>query len=257
MIFDIEQIETFRLCPLQYKFKYVDKIPASEESSSTQFSKSLHKVIYYFFNSIMNGMPVSDSKLAKKWQEEWFNGVDVQDVLFGTKREKTDIGYKGLGMLHTLYNNEHLNPGFVIGVNMHMDRVPIGDYFINTDIELIREVQEGNDKLIEIVDFRAGYNYPDEWMALNDLRLTMQSYAFRKIFGAKEQRSTYYFLRTNKKIYTHRNAQQFDRLKTTIDSVAQNINAECFYPREGHHCKTCPFRDICSVWPVKQDNTSK
>jgi CRISPR/Cas system-associated exonuclease Cas4 (RecB family) len=257
MELSLDQIHTYLQCPAQYNFKYEKNIP-SEETDSVKYSKAIHKTISYFYFSASGGwLPTAKQmkdKWAKIWQDEKDGPIDLSEALLKErgfyKKDRTVDKHivQGYEAIHNFYHYNKDNIGTPIAVD-HEFRVPIAGVTVTGKFELIRESLDklSPNRFIEIVDFKTGNETTDMFLVNNDLNLTVMSYAFRNLFQAKEDRLTYNYMKTGKEIYTSREDKHFDRMKATIEGVAEGIANKRFYPRQTFMCKSCPFKDTCDI----------
>lgn len=251
MILSSDALFTYIDCPLKYALKYNAKAVPEGVSANEAFSKTIHSVIYHFWYKIMNEGKASDLDLKNKWESMWFesNGITKDDIIYGRKRDKTDLGYKGLGYLQAFFRQVKYNTGVPICIDKEF-MAPIGDHYVTGNLELVREVGNGAGKIIEIIDYKTGRSLPDEKLVERDLALTLQSYAFRHMFQAKEQKLTYFYLRHARPLETMRGPSHYRRLTETVNSVAKCIEDQIFYPRQTYTCIGCGYKKYCDIWPL-------
>ena len=61
----ISQIQTYLLCPLKYRFTYIDRIPKPWRSASLSFGSSVHAALEWFHKERLAGRnPQSPEVLA-------------------------------------------------------------------------------------------------------------------------------------------------------------------------------------------------
>lgn len=259
MDLNLDELHTYLACPAKYKFKYVDQIKI-EEPKNVLFKKAIHDTVYHFFFSAMNGWVPKPAQMKDKWAGIWKQSNDKVDPLslilsttpgqstqkkLGTK-DKDQLHYKGMEMIHNFYHFNHENPGNVILVDQPY-RLALDNINLIGRFELIREILDAEDgkRYIEIVDFKTNDAAIDPFLVKHDLNLTLASYAFRNLFQASEDRLKYHYLKTGRDIITVRRDTDYNRAKATVKGVAHGIENKDFYPRQTFMCKACEFRDVC------------
>lgn len=259
MELNLDQIYAYLHCPLQYQFKYENKIQ-TVESDTTKFKKAVHKTIAYLYFSIMGGWMPTSKQMKDKWATIWKESKDehtdlsellLKERTYNIKRKPNTIDKhitQGFELIHNFYYYNKDNHGTPIAVD-HEFRVPVSGITMVGNFELIRETLDKSspNRFIEIVDFKTGNEATDMFLVNNDFGLTASSYAFRNLFQSKEDRLTYNYLKTGKEIYTGRVEKHYDRMKATVDGVAEGIANKRFYPRQTFMCKTCPFKETCDI----------
>lgn len=254
----LQQIYSYLHCPAEYEFKHEHGF-GTEDTDSVKFKKAIHKTVAYLYFSMMGGwMPTPKQmkdKWATLWKEEREGNQDLSSLLLKERgyheRNKVTVDkhiIQGFEMIHNFYHFNKENHGTPIAVD-HEFRVPIAGVTITGKFELIRESVDklSSNRFIEIVDFKTGNEATDMFLVNNDLGLSVMAYAFRNLFQAKEDRLTYSYLKSGKEIYTSREDKHFDRMKATIEGVAEGIANKRFYPRQTFMCKSCSVKDICNI----------
>jgi CRISPR/Cas system-associated exonuclease Cas4 (RecB family) len=244
----IQEILDYRKCPLSYYFKYVQKLP--EDNLSTQVSEQIHEIVYYFYSKVMNkDMPTIDM-LKNQWESTWFSGIDPMQYILTPRNERLETGQKAVPLISNFYNANCLAPGMPLALNQEF-QIELGDNIVSGKIELVREIQDGPRRVIEIVNYRTSQQYPTQWVIDYDINLSLQSYAFREKYNAKEQRLVAHYLRSDKAFQTFRSKEHYKRMKSTIDMIVKDISRGIFYPRETYICNTCDYRNYCEQWNLE------
>ena len=240
------EIHSYRKCPLYYQFKYTDGIP-EDAGVNQELNDKIHRLIYYFYYRIMNkDIPHLDS-IKKKWNSLWYGEMDPMEYILTPKNDRAEAGHKALPMVDNFYKSSCTAPGMPLAIEQEFV-VNIGDHEVSGIIELVRELQDGPRRVIEIVNYKTGSQLPTQWNVDYDLNLSLTSYAFRTLFGAKEQRIAAHYLRSNRIFVTHRLPEHYDRMATTVDQVVKSISRGLFYPKESYLCNSCYYKNYCTVW---------
>ena len=235
-------------CPLKYKFSHINKIEPKEKSARVLFRESLHKTIQYFYNVIKNEERIpSNTELREYWGDIWLNDLDIEKVLYNNSNEKGRLTKKGYSYLQKFYQNNKYNPGIPIGVNVDYT-IQLDKYSISGNIELIRSK---NDK-IQVVYFSTAQYQLSEFQILNDINYTLTSYAFRQMFGQKEDALISYHLATGKEIFLSRGRKDVEKVLTTIDNIYNTIKEGRYWQRMSYLCTQCPYQDFCTNWTGKE-----
>ena len=65
------QISTYLRCPLEFKFKYVDRIEPRFVPSSVAFGEAVHKALAFFYREAMDGRGFKLPELLEGFEESW------------------------------------------------------------------------------------------------------------------------------------------------------------------------------------------
>lgn len=259
----IDEIKTYLHCPAQYRFKHMMNL-GKDSSESIAYSKALHKTVQYMYYSAMGGFIPTAKQMKDKWSKVWNEEQEIhfdftrdfltEHVAENTGRKRSHEQamkkrtVKGYQMIHNFHHYNKDTLGVPIAVD-HEFRVPIGDNVIIGNFELIREYvdTDGNNRFIDIVDFKTGTDNRGDFLKNNDLVMTIMSYAFRKIFESEEDRLVFSYIGSGKETYTERNDNDYRRMQYIVESVAKGIEREDFHPRETFMCQQCPFKEECDA----------
>lgn len=246
MKISISELRSYRKCPLYYQFKYVDGIQ-EEQSISQELDEKLHRLIYYFYYRIMNKDIPHLESVKRKWNSLWYGNMDPMEYILTPKNDRSEAGHKALPMIDNFYKSNCSVPGMPLAIEQEFT-VRVGDHEVSGILELVREIQDGPRRVIEIIDYKTGTQVPIQWNVDYDLYLSLQSYAFRTIFGAKEQRTLAHYLRSNRVFVTYRSQDHYERMASTVDQIAKSIYRGLFYPQESYMCNSCYYKNYCTVW---------
>lgn len=239
------QIETFRLCPLHYKLRYLLNIP-TPVSASSSFGTSIHDALFDFYSLHVKGEKVTKvdllELLAKRWKHEGYE----------TKAREALLRRKGEEYLADYYINQFdphtvvaaLEQPFTVAVQ-HDDRtIKIGGKIDRIDV-----LPDGK---IEIIDYKTG-RMPSKREVDANLQLSIYALAASSIpglpFGKKSEDITLslYFFDTKTKISTTRTPQQLAAECAAIISIARQIETSDFRCSGNLLCKDCEYKMFCGL----------
>lgn len=243
MRLSIEDVLTYIECPMKYVHSKEEKTLSLKE----EFDEKLHKTIYAFYFNAKNGKSSTKNDIRKKWGSLWYKAQTKEEILFSNSNtERNEMGMRGAALIDIFHTSTVDTPVAPLIIGQEYT-VPIGEHYLNGNIELIREVREKGRRVIELVDFRTDDVLPDEFVTRYDLAITAQSYAFRKLFAAKEGRIILHYLRRNKIYVTSRDKKSFTNYELIVNQVASSIAAKHFYPKYSLACKGCPYQRQCKI----------
>ncbi|MBI5793635.1 ATP-dependent helicase, partial [Candidatus Uhrbacteria bacterium] len=248
--FSFTQLAAFKICPLQYKFAHVLKVPVMGKWTFS-FGKTMHNTLQRFFTlwlertgkkqtslfetaaQTTEGIPVSLQELLDaykaSWQDDWYQN-DVE-------REKyRDQGTATLKQLWAQYHSASPSP-LLIEQGFTMK---IGDIALKGRIDRIDAFEDG----IEIIDYKTGS--PKTALELDDKeQLLLYQLAAVQVLGLKPKRLTYHYLSDNSTVSFLGTQKQLDDLEESLVTRVQGIRDSDFQATPGFHCKNCDFADIC------------
>jgi len=249
-------LDTFRQCPLKYKFRYIDKIKAPK-SKEAVFGSKLHKALQYF-HSQSPASPTLDELLTylkNIWESEVFSDEQEDMVYFS----------EAINILKNYYNKYYLK---------NKNKFTVIDTEVNFTVTLKNQTQTGTlpsecalrgiidriDKTeqgIEIIDYKTAKRLPSQQTADNSLQLSIYCLGLinrwpklaRK--GLKNIKLTFYYLKHQEAITTTRNNQQLEEVKQEVWDRLAAIKKGKFKPRPSVLCDWCGYKNICPMWRHK------
>lgn len=234
------QIETFRTCPLQYKYRYIVRIPVYP-SPILAFGSAIHKVLRLFYELVKSGKKVNESVLLELLEKHWPKSG------FGNKTYEEKMKSHGKALLKNFYKK-----GFDSKVSFDIERpfvIKITPRFkLKGRIDRIDLFPDGT---IEIIDYKTGH-MPKGKDARDDFQLTVYVLAVvdKSMYNvpAENVKASFYFLEDNNKVSVKRTEEELKQAKERIIETWKNISVSKFTPKIGTQCEFCEFRLICDAW---------
>ncbi len=239
--FSFTQLETFKVCPLQYKYQYILKIPTTP-SSAASFGDTIHRTLQKFYGELMNGEKVDKDRLLTILKENWV------PVGYSSTSHETRMKREGESMLSDYYQKFH-RPKIKILALEKLFKIKIdGNIFVTGKID---RVDQGEGGEIDIIDYKTG-KMPQETELKKSLQLSIYALAAtdKGLYHKKldEVNLTFYYLQDMKKVSMKRVASEIEKVKDEIRTSVLQIHNDSFLPKTGPWCKFCSFRIICEAW---------
>jgi DNA helicase II / ATP-dependent DNA helicase PcrA len=233
-------IETYRACPLRYKFARVFRIP-QEPTLHQRFGIAVHQVLErYHVAEDQDGTDGgaaggSLTDLLMLLEVSWRRGG------FGDSDEERQLHQKAVAALTRYHEHAQsdearpvwferqfsfkLGPHLVRGRVDRVDRLPSGEY--------------------ELIDYKTGRPKSAEQL-VNDVQLSLYAIAAREAWGLEANRGAYYYLLDDEKVAIAGDAERSDWIRGVAIEVAEGIKAQEFEPTPSPRtCKLCDYRLVC------------
>lgn len=237
------QLQTFDMCPLHYKLKYILKMPG-QPAPSLSFGISLHNVMKDYYQALINKEEVNqkilENMLLERWINEGYQSKEHAESAFAHAKEvlvnyvKANVNQTTLPIALELpfqYNIKNLK---ILGRIDRIDRTTDGK--------------------LEIIDYKTGDRIPDEKKLKEDLQLTMYALAATKMNDAIFKGQTpddvilsLYYLEKGVKLTTVRTKEQLLEAEELILKKVEEITTSSFECKGGIFCKTCEYKMICQT----------
>ncbi|MBI4990508.1 ATP-dependent helicase [Candidatus Gottesmanbacteria bacterium] len=235
------QIDTFMTCPLQYKYRYILKIPVPP-SAAGSFGTSMHIALQKFYEKVKKGEKPTKDDLLKLLTDVWL------PVGFGTKQYEEKMKKRGYEMLSTFYEKLY-DPKVVPKSLEQVFKIKLTpDLKIGGKIDRVDETSSGK---LEIIDYKTGKR-PSEKEIKDNLQMTVYALAASDpgIYNKKPEEVilSFYFFDAYEKISSTRTNEQLIEAKKKLIGKADEIATSSFEPKTGPWCDFCDFRLICEAW---------
>ncbi|OGH05770.1 MAG: hypothetical protein A2W22_06675 [Candidatus Levybacteria bacterium RBG_16_35_11] len=236
------QIQTFDICPLHYKLKYILKVPAPQTSAQS-FGTSIHSALRDFYLSCTKGnipnVKGAFEILEKNWINEGYFSKSHEQKAYEKAKEILE------NYLKNCFNKKTLPVALEYPFNFMIRNLKMGGRLDRVDL------LEKN--RIEIIDYKTGNNLPDEKKLAKDLQLTVYALAAtevkEKYLGRKpdEVLLSLYYLEEGKKFTSVRTKEQLEEAKEEILKKAEEISKSDFACSGNALCAFCEYKILCST----------
>jgi DNA helicase-2/ATP-dependent DNA helicase PcrA len=232
-------IETYRACPLRYKFARVFRIP-QEPTLHQRFGIAVHQVLERYHvaedhDGTDGAAAGSLTDLLMLLEVSWRRGG------FGDSDEERQLHQKAVAALtryHERAQSDEARPvwferqfSFKLGAHLvrgrvdRVDRLPSGEY--------------------ELIDYKTGRPKSAEQL-VSDVQLSLYAIAAREAWGLEANRGAYYYLLDDEKVAIAGDAERADWIRGVAIEVADGIKAQEFEPTPSPRaCKFCDYRLVC------------
>jgi putative RecB family exonuclease len=241
-------LKTFTLCPLKYKFEYLDRERTGIESVEAFAGKCVHRVLRRLYEELWNGdLPeLEDLRdfYESTWDNEWHPGVRI------VRRNTRESDYFNFG-LDCIENFYKSNSPFDESQTVILEGEVT--FWLNRRAGrgfkcVIDRVSSLPDGTYEIHDYKTGRREPE----LGEAERQMSLYQMAVEAEFPQAKSIELVLHDLPRDRIHRKRQgQFDlqRIYRDTNELIDCIEREWhFAPRPGPLCDWCEFLDICPAF---------
>ncbi len=240
------QIQTFDICPLHYKLRYILKIP-TPQSAAQSFGTSIHSVLRDYYDMGIKNKKVSaddfELLLKKNWITEGYTSKPHEEQAF-KKAKVIIINYTQMFPFAKI-RPIALELPFKFFLGDKNNKLTIGGR--------IDRVDDLGNNTIEILDYKTGKNMPTEKELAENQQLTFYALAATEVKNTilgknpKDVILSLFYLEEGKKFTTTRTKQQLEEAKTWILEKAKEIENSGFTCSKSILCKNCEYKMLCQV----------
>ena len=244
VVLSASDIDTYRTCPLKYKFARVFRIP-QEPTLHQRFGILVHQVLERFHGRAgSNTSPADPAPPALPTLPELLGLLDAgwRRGGFGDSEEERQLRGKATSALtryHERFESEAVQPiwferqfSFKLGRHLLRGRVDRVDRLPGDEYELI--------------DYKTGRpKRPDQLS--DDVQLSLYAVGAREAWGLQASRQAYYYLLDDQKVAVPSDDRdRGDWVCEVATEVAEGILAQGFEPTPSlAACSICDYRLVC------------
>jgi RecB family exonuclease len=227
-------IETYRSCPLRYKFARVLRIP-TEQTLHQRFGIAVHTVLERFHSDGSKTLAQLLELLDSGWRKAGFGDSERE-------RELRELARTALTSYHARLHGQDSEPvwfersfSFRLGPHHLRGRVD--------RVDRVRGADGGEE--YELIDYKT--SRPKTVAQLkDDIQLSLYALAARESWQLEASRQAYYYVLDDKKVPVPRDEADTEWVKETVLAVGEGILAQQFEPTPSHAaCSICDYRIVC------------
>lgn len=227
------QIETFRLCPLHYKLRYILNIP-TPSSASLSFGTSIHGALHDFYALHAGGEKVTKEFLLTLLQKFW------RTQGYESKQYEERMKKRGEEYLSE-YFDKQFDPKTVTYALEQPFMISLGSIKVGGKIDRIDTLPNGKR---EIIDYKTG-RMPSKREI--DVNLQLSIYALAAGGNPEDVTLSLYFFDSQKKISTTRTLEQLEKEKSKITDIAREMEVSDFRCSGNQLCRDCEYKLFCGA----------
>ena len=243
------QIETFKICPLHYKLRYIYKVP-TPKTASQSFGTTMHATLKEFYETIMSEPHFAKASRGdlEKLILSLLDGNWISEGYLD-KSQRVKFLEKGKDYLRGFLKEEFNLKIKTVALELPFI-VPLGNNLkVGGKIDRIDILPNGG---IEIVDYKTGATIPSQSEVDKNLQLSFYALAATKIptepLGKLPDKIklSLYFLDSQEKITTTRTKAQLDEAVEEIFRLRDEIEKSDFECSGHMFCQSkCEYSLFC------------
>jgi len=250
--YSFSKIGSFETCKLQYKYRYVDKLPLRVETIEAFMGIKVHEALKEFYDLVKNKIIKPKKWLLSKYDELWEK--DFNDSIKIVKKEFSAEDYYERGKKCLIDYYEEYEPFDQTKIVKTEESVffklkhDSGEYGFTGIIDRL----DWNDieKIFEIHDYKTSATLMTQEEAGQDFQLPLYQLALLSRWPeAEKAKLIWHFLLFNKQIESSRTKEQLMGIQSiAVDKIKAIEACEEFPPHKSVLCDWCDFQQICPLW---------
>ena len=230
VVLSASDIDTYRTCPLKYKFARVFRIP-QEPTLHQRFGIVVHQVLERYHAADDGGLPELLGLLDAAWRRSGFADSEQERQLRGkataalTRYHERFRSEEGQPMWFERQFTFKLGPHLLRGRVDRVDLLPGGEY--------------------ELIDYKTGRPKSVDQLA-DDVQLSLYAVGAREAWQLEASRQAYYYLLDDQKVAVTDEGDRGDWVREVATEVAEGILSQGFEPTPSiSACSICDYRLVC------------
>jgi DNA helicase II / ATP-dependent DNA helicase PcrA len=243
LVLSASDIDTYRACPLRYKFGRVLKVP-SEQTLHQRFGIAVHQALerYHAADRQSAGSPAGQHTTLEQMMELfetcWRRGG------FGESEPERELHGKARAAL-VLYH-KHLEAHEAEPVWFERSfSFKLGPHHLRGRVDRVDELPDGN---YELIDYKTSRPKTAEQLH-DDVQLSLYAVGARESWQVQAEKLSYYYLLDDLKVPVPSAEMHEDWIARVVAEVGEAILAERFEPTPSSSvCGLCDYRIACPAW---------
>jgi DNA helicase-2/ATP-dependent DNA helicase PcrA len=229
-------IETYRSCPLRYKFARVLRIP-TEQTLHQRFGIAVHQVLERLHGGDEQTLTRINELLDTSWRRAGFGDSDAE-------RELLDVGRAALARYHARLHDQDSAPVWF----ERSFSFRLGPHHLRGRVDRVDRVAGGGDgetPEYELIDYKTSRPKTAEQLH-DDVQLSLYAIAAREDWKLPSSRAAYYYVLDDVKVPVPCGERDEASVTETVMAVGAGILAQEFEPTPSHAaCSICDYRIVC------------
>ncbi len=245
--FSHSKLQVYERCPLQFKYKYIDRLKPAEESTTIEafMGGKVHETMEFLYKGIIKTKINTLERLLEfyeeAWRKEWEDSIAINNEEF-TKEHYFELGKKCIANYYQKYYPFDQDQTLGVEKNILLNW---GKYQITGFIDRLARSKRGH---YSVHDYKTGVMMAQEY-ADQDRQLALYSLAVKQMFReAKKVRLIWHYVAFGEDVISERTDRQLAQLKTETLQLIEEINRaekENDFPAKETKCDWCGFWEHC------------
>jgi RecB family exonuclease len=223
-------VETYRGCPLRYKFARVLKIPV-EQTLNQRFGIVVHQVLERYHCAEEQTLGSMMELLETAWRRAGIGEGELERRL----------RVKARAALVRYHERLREEPGRPLWFERSF-AFDLGPHHVRGRVDRVDALPDGG---YELIDYKTGYAKTAAELR-NDIQLSLYAIAAREAWQLESSRQAYYYLLDDRRVPVPGDRDGEESVRDVVLRVGEGILAQDFEPTPSPAvCALCDYRIVC------------
>jgi DNA helicase-2/ATP-dependent DNA helicase PcrA len=230
LMLSASDIDTYRICPLKYKFARVFRIP-QEPTIHQRFGIVLHQVLERFHSSGGGEL----SALMELFEASW------RRAGFGDSDDEQQFRERAVDALARYWRLDQASDSRPVWFERSF-AFRLGSHLLRGRVDRVDRHPDGS---YELIDYKTGKAKSARELR-EDVQLSLYQMGARESWRLETAAQSYFYVLTGEKVPVEHSAEELERVRATIAEIAGGILKQEFEPTPSAEvCRFCDYRIIC------------
>src|SRR5215213_6457990 len=230
LMLSASDIDTYRICPLKYKFARVFRIP-QEPTIHQRFGIVLHQVLERFHAQKGGSL----AHLMELFEASWRRSG------FGDSDDEQQFRERAVAALESYWQRDRDSDAEGVWFERSF-AFRIGPHLLRGRVD---RVDRHSDATYELIDYKTGRAKTEEELR-EDVQLSVYQMGARESWGLETTAQSYLYVLTGEKVPVEHSDEELERVRATVSEIAGGILRQRFEPTPSPEiCRFCDYRIIC------------
>jgi DNA helicase II / ATP-dependent DNA helicase PcrA len=230
LMLSASDIETYRTCPLKYKFARVFRIP-QEPTLNQRFGIAVHQVLERYHVGGMTSLEDLVGLLEAAWRRGGFGDSDEERQLHGKAR----------AALERYWHRWRTEPAEPVWFERQF-AFRLGPHLLRGRVDRVDRLPDGG---YELIDYKTGRPKTPAQLR-DDVQLAVYALAAREAWDLEASQQSYLYVLDDEKVPLPPAAVDREWVSETVLTVGEGILAQGFEPTPSYAaCSMCDYRIVC------------
>ena len=230
LMLSASDIETYRICPLKYKFARVFRIP-QEPTINQRFGIVVHQVLERFHGQGGGSL----DELMQLFDASW------RRAGFGDRSDDRQFRARAVTALERYWETDREDPGEPVWFERSFS-FRLGPHIVRGRVDRVDRLPDGG---YELIDYKTGKAKTAAELR-EDIQLSIYQMGARESWQLPTAAQSYLYVLDGEKVPVSHSEEELERVRTTVGEVAEGILEQRFEPKPSYEiCSFCDYRIAC------------